>query len=108
MVTISAAMLNAVRYSGYRRLTLKVHCVHTPATATRSAGRIPSSSSAIRLAAYETDSVDPLPSEIGRLIFQADVRHDVTTRKANNPGGGTARGKNVASRTAPDAMTSAT
>src|SRR6185295_7211905 len=30
MVIASAATLNAVRYSGYERLTLNVHCVHAP------------------------------------------------------------------------------
>ena len=87
---------------------LNVHCVQTPAAAIRIAGRTPSSSSAMRLAAYDTDSVDPLASEIGRLIFQAEVRHDVSRRKANRPGGGSARGRNVPSRIAPDTMTSAT
>ena len=65
----SAAMLKTVRYSGYGCLTLNVHCVQTPATATSTAARGPSSSSAIRSAAYDTDSVEPLASGIGRLTF---------------------------------------
>ena len=37
IVIASAATLNAVRYAGYERLTLNVHCVHAPASATSSA-----------------------------------------------------------------------
>ena len=51
MVRISAAVLNTVRYSGYRCLTLTVHWVQAPAAATRTAARGPSSSKAIRFAA---------------------------------------------------------
>ena len=73
-------MLKIVRYSGYALLDLTVHCVQTPATAIRAAARGPSSRSAIRFAAYNTDSVEPLASGIGRLTFQSEVRQDVTSR----------------------------
>ena len=51
IVTASAATLKIVRYHGYGRLILTVHCVQTPAAATRTAARGPSSSSVIRSAA---------------------------------------------------------
>ena len=47
--------------------------------------------------------------EVERIdAIEAEVRHDVSRRKANRPGGGSARGMNVPSRIAPDTMTSAT
>src|SRR5258708_32776061 len=108
IVMASALVLNTVLYSGYRRFTLTVHCVHAPATATRTAGRGPSSSSAIRSAAYDTDSVEPLASGIGRLIFQAEVRHAASSRKKNTPGSGNVRGNDATSAATPATTTKAT
>jgi hypothetical protein len=70
----------------------------------------PSSSSAVRSAAYDTDSVDPFASEIGRLTFHADVTHAVSSRNANSHGCGTVTGgvTAMATATAPAAMTTAT
>src|SRR5437773_2881842 len=76
IVSASAAMLNTVRYQGDGSLTLNVHCVHAPATAMRTAGCGPSSTSDMSSAACETDKVDPLATEIGRLTFHVDLRHD--------------------------------
>ena len=93
MVTASAATLNAVRYNGYARLTLTVHCVQAPAQATTSAAPGPSRSSAMRFAASDTESVEPLESGIGRFTFHIEVRHDASTSAAKTPGGGHDRGE---------------
>ena len=74
----SAAMLNTVRYAGYGRLTLTVHCSQAPATATTIAASGPRSRSVIRSAAYDTDSVEPLASGMGRLTFHIEVRQPAT------------------------------
>ncbi len=81
-------MLNTVRYNGYGCLTLNVHCVHAPATATIMASRGLRSSSAMRFAAYDTESVEPLLNASGRLTFHADVRQEVISRTANISGRG--------------------
>ena len=54
------------------------------------AAAAPSSSSAVKSAAYDTDSVDPLASEIGRFTFHADVKHAASSRNANSHGCGNA------------------
>src|SRR6185295_16060155 len=108
IVTASAAALNAVRYSGYGCLTLTVHCVHTPATPAITAYRGPRSSNAMTLAAYETDSVDPLATGISRLTFQIDVRQDERMRIANSPGSGNESGSDIASAHPPTMITPAT
>src|SRR5688500_14854457 len=70
----------------------------------------PSSSSAVRSAAYDTDSVDLFASEMGRFTFHADVTHAVSSRNANSHACGTATGAVTATApaTAPAAMTTAT
>ena len=55
-------------------------------------------------AAYETDSVDPLVSAIGRFTFHADIRHAMPTSKKNKPGDGNARGPARNSTRTPSAM----
>ena len=42
----------------------------------------------MRLAAYDTDSVEPLARGIGRFTFHADVTHDASRRKKKRPGSG--------------------
>src|SRR4030081_1157459 len=108
MVTAWVAALNTVRYSGYCRLTLNVHCVHAPATAISSVGFGPSRSSDISSAACATESVDPLASEIGRVTFHAEVRHAESSSIANSDGRGTVSGKYPTNATAPTAITTAT
>src|SRR5205823_13705233 len=108
MVIASAAMLNTVRYHGYGCLTLNVHWVHALAIAVSIAGCGPSSTSDIRSAACETDSVDPLATEIGRLTFQVDVTHDTPIITANSHGCGHARGNDSATPHAPARMTAPT
>src|SRR5438445_11858488 len=108
MVMASALTLNAVRYTGYCCLTLTVHWVTEPTTAMRSACFGRRRRSAIRYAACDTDSVEPLASGIGRLIFQIEVRHADTSRTANSSGRGKAEGKNAMSAVAPPTMTATT
>src|SRR5919108_1607413 len=84
----SAVMLKMVRYAGYRCATLNVHCAQAPAAATIVAACGPSMMSAIRSAAYETESVDSLLGESSSFTFQSDVRHEATTSAANTRGRG--------------------
>ena len=66
IVMASAARLNAVRYGGYRLLHAGTCTASTrPASATIIASFGPSSISAIRSAAYETESVQLLLSDSG-------------------------------------------
>ena len=88
IVIVSPAMLKMVRYNGYGCLMFKEHCAHTPTTATTIAGRGPSRSSAVRSAAYDTERVDPLESEIGSVTFQIEVSAPVTSSAANRIGRG--------------------
>src|SRR5437660_10928716 len=50
------------------------------------AGCTPSRSRAVKSAAYDTDSVEPLASGIGRLTFHADVTQAATRSDANSAG----------------------
>jgi hypothetical protein len=104
----SPAMLKTVRYHGYARFTLNVHCIHPPVMAISIAGPVPSSSSAIKSAAYDTDSVDPLDSGSGRLTFQADVTQENTRSAANSNGRSGSPGNDVVRTSAPAAMTNPT
>src|SRR6267143_872376 len=85
-----------------------VHCAHTPTTAMTIACCGPSNRSAVRSAAYDTESVDPLESAMGRLTFQMEVRQPVTNRTANRPGRGYARGTTAAKTPVPAAIMDAT
>src|SRR5947209_7329650 len=108
MVTACVAALNTVRYSGYRRLTWNVHCVQAAATATSMACAGPSSTSDMSSAACDTDSVEPLAREIGRLTFHTEVRQAETSSAAYSHGRGWVSGKNATNTPAPTAMTTAT
>jgi hypothetical protein len=59
----------------------------------------------MRLAAYETESVEPLLRGSDRFTFHADVTQDRTRRVANSMGWGKVRGKEVSSRLPPAAIT---
>src|SRR5262245_41187853 len=104
----SAARLNVVRYHGYDRLTLTVHCVHTPASAMITACSVPRRRSAVRSAAYETDNVELLASGIGRLSFHNDVRHDVISSAMNSHGSCIEVGNQRTTAAAPAAITDST
>src|SRR4051812_28476362 len=77
-------------------------------TATTIAWFGPSSSNAIKAAAYDTDSVDPLVSARGSVTFQSDVRHENAIKLASIHGRGQGVGKTLASSTMPARVTAAT
>src|SRR4051795_13034412 len=70
--------------------------------------RGPSSRSAIMSAAYDTDRVAPLASEIGRLSFHADVTAAAASTNVNIQGSGAARGNIATTAAHPRVITSAT
>src|SRR5580704_12200894 len=67
----------------------------------------PSSSSAAKSTAYDTDIVDPLEAS-GRLTFSADASDEQASRNANRTGFAIARGANTTSATVPPASTAPT
>ena len=69
--------------------------------AMRIAGPGPASSSAITLAAWDIESVDPLTSEIGSATFHVAVRQVQASNAAIRIGDGHSRGKNTATAHAP-------
>src|SRR6266850_5488421 len=85
-----------------------VHCARTPTTAMTIASGGPSSRSAVRSAAYDTDSVDPLASAIGRFTFQMEVTQPMTNNAPNSAGRAYVHGKKTAKTQLPAAMTEAT
>src|SRR2546425_9428061 len=105
IVIVSPAMLKTVQYAGYGRLTLKVHCVHAPAAAITIACPGPNSSTDRRSAACDTDSVDPLLSESGRVTLHAKSRQENASTLTNNTGFESVPGKNANIRAVPAAMT---
>jgi hypothetical protein len=60
------------------------------------------------LAAYETDSVEPLLRVSGRLTFHVDVRAPNASSAMNNQGRSIRVGQKVAAPTTPAAMTAPT
>src|SRR5437667_4391322 len=108
IVNASAAMLNTVRYQGSDRLAFTVHCVNVPAIATSTAGRGPRSRSAIKSAAYDTDSVARLARGIGSVTFHAEVTQEQHSRAANRVGSGHVRGNDAAAVHAPATITTLT
>src|SRR5262245_50696909 len=101
-------MLKTVRYSGSRRWANSVHCVSTPVIATTIAGPVPSSSSAIRSAAHDTDSVEPLPAGAGSVTFHVDVMQLNASSAANRNGCSIVNGTTPASASAPHTVTNTT
>ena len=108
MVSAAVAALNTVRCNGYGCFGLYVHWVQNAPTAISMAGPGPSSSSDTRLAAYDTDNVDPFTTGNGSVTFHADVRHANTARLANSNGSGSWRGKNTTSVVPPARIVPAT
>src|SRR5215208_3688097 len=108
MVRAPVAALNTVRCNGYGCFGLYVHWVQKAATAISMAGLGPSSSSDTRLAAYDTDSVDPLTTGKGNVTFQTEVTQANTARLTNSCGSGSSRGTNPTSVAAPAALIPAT
>src|SRR5437870_12726543 len=68
----------------------------------------PTSSSAIRFAAYDTESVEPLIVAVGRFTFHNDVRQAARIRSAKARGCGYADGTKRTSVTAPMPITEPT
>ena len=85
-----------------------MHCVQTPASATSIASFGPMSISAIRSAAYETESVQVLLSGNGRRTFHVDVRQDSAVSAAKASGSAMRVGTNHAVTRIPPAMIAAT
>lgn len=57
---------------------------------------------------YDTDSVEPFVTTIGRLTFQVEVTHAKIVITANSAGCDTVRGATAPSRRAPPTTTPAT
>src|SRR5205814_7928466 len=73
-----------------------------------SAWRGPRTRSAIRSAAYDTDSVEPLDNAIGRFTFHDEVTHASTSSPAKSSGRWKLTGKDAAIAIAPTAITAPT
>ena len=84
-VSTSEAMLNKVRYGAERDCVRKVHWLHALAAATIIVWSAPSSSSAAKSTAYDTDIVDPLDAS-GRLTLSAEASDEQASRNANRTG----------------------
>src|SRR6186997_611654 len=79
------AMLNNVRWIGFLAFIRNVHWLHALVTATSIVSLGPSSKSAAKSTAYETDIVEP-PLASGRLTLNADVRAEMTRRTTKSVG----------------------
>src|SRR5918993_6092247 len=75
------AMLNRVRWTGFLVFIRNVHWLQALATATSMVSFGPSSNSAAKSTAYETDIVEPLLAS-GKLTLNADVTADMARRNA--------------------------
>src|SRR6185436_10097737 len=100
-------MLNSVRCSAERVCVRKVHCAQALAAATTIVSLAPSSSSAAKSTAYDTDIVEPLVAS-GRLTFSADASEEHPSRTANRIGLAIVRGPNTTKVIAPAARTAPT
>src|SRR3954467_12009281 len=97
-------MLNSVRYGADRVCVRKVHWLNALAAATSIVASAPSSSSAAKSTAYDTDIVEPLLVS-GRLTFSAEATDEQTSSATNRPGLTRECGPKKASVTAPAATT---
>src|ERR1700730_13652336 len=73
------AMLNSVRCTGERVCVRNVHWLQALVPATNIVASAPSSSSAAKSTAYDTDMVEPLEVS-GRVTFNADASEETTSR----------------------------
>src|SRR5260370_40958619 len=78
-VSASDAMLNSVRCTGERVWVRNVHWLQALVAATNIVASAPSSSSAAKSTAYDTDMVEPLEVS-GRFTFNADASEETTSR----------------------------
>src|ERR1700754_3626620 len=100
-------MLNSVRYGADLVCVRNVHWLKALAAATSIVSSAPSSSSAAKSTAYDTDIVEPLLAS-GRLTLKAEASDDRTRSAAKSPGLTIARGANPTSTTAPAVRTEPT
>src|SRR5689334_7526190 len=102
-------MLNMVRYTGFCSLLFKWHWQYALATATTIVACGPSSSSAAKSTAYDTDIVEPLVV-IGSVTLSAAEADAMATSATNSTGccEMSTRGRHTAITMAPAAMTDAT
>src|SRR5438046_2789327 len=84
-------MLKSVRYGAERDCVRNVHWLQALAAATIIVWSAPSSSSAAKSTAYDTDIVDPLDAS-GRLTLSAEASDEKSRSAMNRIGCGTARG----------------
>src|SRR5262245_30523397 len=109
-VKTSAAMLNNVRCAGDLIWVRKVHWLQALTAATIIVASAPSSSSAAKSTAYDTDIVEPLVVR-GRLTFIAEASDEKRSRTTNSATLGRVRSAlkpNSARRVAPAARVAAT
>src|SRR5450759_3228790 len=100
-------MLKSVRYGADRVCVRNVHWLHALTAATIMVSSAPSSSSAAKSTAYETDIVDPLDAR-GRLTFSAEASDEQPSRNANSAGFAIVCGTKTISVSAPAARTAPT
>ncbi len=101
-------MLKSVRYRGFFTFIRNVHWLHALVTATSIVSLGPSSSSAAKSTAYDTDIVEPLLAS-GRLTLKADVTAEVSSRRAKSQGcSKLERGPSDTTSIAPSAIVAAT
>ena len=84
-----------------------MHWLHALAAATSIVSSAPSSSSAAKSTAYDTDIVEPLRAS-GRLTLSAEASDEQPSRTANSSGFAIACGTNTTSVSAPAARTAPT
>src|SRR5438309_4446718 len=100
-------MLNSVRNGAVRWVVRIVHCAHALTAATIIVSFAPSSSSAAKSTAYDTDIVDPLVAS-GSLTFRAEASDEQASRIENNSGFAIVCGAKIARISAPAASTAPT
>src|SRR5581483_1584334 len=101
---MSDAMLNRVRYGADLDWVRKVHWLQALAAATSIVSFGPSSRSAAKSTAYDTDIVDPLVAS-GRLTLRAEASEEKTSSAANSTGLTMLCGANNARMSRPAART---
>src|SRR3954466_214749 len=97
-------MLKRVRYGADRVCVRNVHWLNALAAATSIVSFAPSSSSAAKSTAYDTDIVEPLVAS-GRLTLKADASDEQPRSTANSTGLAIVCGANHAKVTTPPAST---
>src|SRR3954470_11090632 len=100
-------MLNRVRYGADRVCVRNVHWLNALAAATSIVWSAPSSSSAAKSTAYDTDIVDPLLAS-GRLTLNAEASDDSSSSAVNSGRFAIACGAKIARTRAPAARTAPT